>query len=109
MSPKPARATLVELPSRANSVIRKPEPASSGTLRAIPSPRQVKESQNHSATLKKEKTRSKVWGLLGIKPRKSKDLMASTEGPVPPPAVQPARLVKVLTPSKGKLYLLKPR
>jgi hypothetical protein len=118
MSPVPARATLVELPSRANSTIRRPSDP-------IPSPRQLAVSAQSSVAdrtsvpvtcppvaqaIKKEKTKSRVWGLLGIKSRKSKDVLAGKAAVAAVPATvaaSPARhtirtsIRDALTPSKG--------
>ena len=106
MSPVPARATLVELPSRANSTIRRPSVP-------IPSPRQlavsaqpaVVEVQASPKAIKKEKTRSRVWGLLGIRSKKSKDVLTKAAPPVG--YIAPTRAVvqqdqHTLTPSRGK-------
>jgi len=106
MSPVPARATLVELHSRANSTVRRPNVP-------IPSPRQlavsaqppVVEFQASPKAIKKEKTRSKVWGLLGIRSKKSKDVLTKAAPPVG--YIAPARAVvqqdqHTLTPSRGK-------
>ena len=104
MSPVPARATLVELPSRANSTVRRPSIP-------IPSPRQlvaVKPVETVIASpkaIKKEKTKSRVWGLLGIRSKKSKDVLTKATAPVEVAA--PAPVFKqdkdTLTPSRGEL------
>jgi len=112
MSPVPARATLVELPSRANSTVRRPSVP-------IPSPRQlavsaqppVIEVQASPKAIKKEKTRSRVWGLLGIRSKKSKDVLTKVAPPVG--YIAPARAVvqqdqHTLTPSRGKSLCSQP-
>jgi hypothetical protein len=104
MSPVPARATLVELPSRNNSTIRRPSIP-------IPSPRQlasappVVEVHASPKAIKKEKTKSRVWGLLGLRSKKSKDLLSKVAPPVE--HIAPARKIvnkdqDTLTPSRGK-------
>lgn len=106
MSPVPARATLVELPSRANSTIRRPSIP-------IPSPRQlasaqpIVDTQASPKAIKKEKTRSRVWGLLGLRSKKSKDLLSKATPPVG--YVAPVRSIgkkdqDTLTPSKGQSH-----
>jgi hypothetical protein len=102
MSPVPARATLVELPSRANSTVRRPSIP-------IPSPRQLASAQvvekvdASPKAIKKEKTKSRVWGLLGMRSKKSKDILAKATASV---ETAPAPVVKqdkdTLTPSRGQ-------
>jgi hypothetical protein len=104
MSPVPARATLVELPSRANSTVRRPSIP-------IPSPRQLASAQlvekvdASPKAIKKENAKSRVWGLLGIRSKKSKDVLAKATAPVE--TAGPALVVKhdknTLTPSRGQL------
>lgn len=102
MSPVPARATLVELPSRANSIARRP---TNGSTPAPPIPPAVtvqqKPPQPIEPSIKKEKTKSRVWGLLGIKPKKSRDLasqMVVAQSDVP--NVRAAHKIDTLTPSR---------
>jgi len=104
MSPVPTRATLVELPSRSNPTVRRPSVP-------IPSPRQlasarppVGEAQASPKAIKKEKTKSRVWGLLGIRTKKSKDVLTKS-APVEP--VAPLRPTTkqdqdTLTPSRSE-------
>lgn len=103
MSPVPARATLVELPSRSNSTVRRPSVP-------IPSPRQLASAQTvvdvHASpkAIKKEKTKSRVWGLLGIRSKKSKDVLAKV-APVEhiAPVLKPIKQIQnTLTPSRGE-------
>lgn len=106
MSPVPARATLVELPSRANSTVRKPtNPAVAVHPILLPSPVHHKVSQPFQPTIKKEKTKSRVWGMLCIKSKKSRDMMAdpeSTEGR----AYDVSHKGDTLTPSRRKSIVI---
>lgn len=104
MSPVPARATLVELPSRANSLARKPDNGDGATIRPIPPSHLVKQQPQSQPSqpapaIRKDKTRSRVWGLLGIKGKKSKDVLAQDDGRTAPAANILQRL-DTLTPSK---------
>jgi len=105
MSPVPARATLVELPSRSKSTVRRPSIP-------IPSPRQlasarplVVEAQASPKAIKKEKTKSRVWGLLGIRTKRSKDVLTKP-ALIEPIAAPPKPTFKqdqdTLTPSRSE-------
>jgi len=104
MSPVPARATLVELPTRANSTVRKPSvPVPSPRQLAVSAQSALVEVQSSPKAIKKEKTRSRVWGLLGIRSKKSKDILTKA---APPVGYVAARAVvqqdkDTLTPSRG--------
>lgn len=105
MSPVPARATLVELPSRVNSLAKKPEQGggAGGTVRPIQPSHLGKPSASQQVpTIRKEKTRSRVWGLLGIKGKKSKDVL-SQENTRAVPSANILQRLDTLTPSKRKL------
>ena len=105
MSPVPARATLVELPSRANSIARKPDHGEGATLRATQPNHLIKPQPSQQfPTIKKDKTRSRVWGLLGIKGKKSKDVLAQEDNRAAPAANILQRL-DTLTPSKRQSSL----
>jgi hypothetical protein len=97
---------LVELPSRANSTVRRPSvPIPSPRQLAVSSQPPVVEVSASPKAIKKEKTRSRVWGLLGIRSKKSKDVLAKAAPPVG--YVAPARAAvqqdqNTLTPSRGE-------
>ena len=96
---------MVELPSRANSTVRRPSiPIPSPRQLAVSSQPPVVEVQASPKAIKKDKTRSRVWGLLGIRSKKSKDVLTKAAPPVG--YVAPARAVvhqdhDTLTPSRG--------
>jgi hypothetical protein len=102
---------LVELPSRANSTVRRPSvPIPSPRQLAVSSQPPVVEVSASPKAIKKEKTRSRVWGLLGIRSKKSKDVLAKAAPPVG--YVAPARAAvqqdqNTLTPSRGESCPLK--
>jgi hypothetical protein len=64
--------------------------------------------QSSPKAIKKDKTKSRVWGLLGIR-RKSKDLLSKAAPPVSAPAGShkpEPRDNSTLTPSRGESILL---